>query len=211
MLRIGAVAEVDPLDWSPEGPGLRQLRRKLRRAEAAGLRVEEAARLPLAEMAALSDRWARAHGGERGFSMGVFDPEYLAAQRVLLAYSGSRLVAFASFHAGRESWALDLMRHEADAPSGTMQALVASGITAAGAAGIRKLSLAASPALPAWPRVDRRLPRGLAQFKSAFGPRWRPIYLCTPKLSQLPLSLAAIAFEIRWGHRLRQPGRAARL
>src|SRR5690606_27482495 len=121
-----------PQGFRLDRPALAGLRRKLRKA--AGLRITRPATLPLAEMQQVAQGWARARGGERGFSMGRFCPEYVVGQRVYLGWEGARLVGFVTFHEGpgrdgRGEWVLDLMRQAATAPDGTMQALVLRAIT----------------------------------------------------------------------------------
>jgi len=182
------------------GPAFAGLRRKLRKAAQAGVTVEAVAAggaLPLAGMAAVSARWAAARGGERGFSMGRFEPRYAGAQRVWLARAGGRVVAFATFHEGSSEWVLDLMRWDAGAPDGTMHALVARAIGDAALAGIGRLSLAALPCPPR--RIPaRRLFRslaaseGLARFKSAFAPRAETLYIAAPSGPALALALLDI-------------------
>ena len=190
------------------GPDHAGLRRKLRKAARAGVTVREAApeALPLADMARISHRWAAERGGERGFSMGRWAPGYVAGQRVYLAHAGGRLVAFASFHEGAREWVLDLMRSAAEAPDGTMQALVAKAVGDAAGAGIARLSLAALPCraeaftgLAA--RLRRRMERasglaGLARFKSGFAPRRQRLYVAAPSPVALLLAALDIAREI---------------
>ncbi|MCT8329057.1 phosphatidylglycerol lysyltransferase domain-containing protein [Albidovulum sediminis] len=195
---------LDPGRWHEGGHGQARLRRKLRRAEAAGLAIMRhgpGAPLPLDGMATVAADWAGRHGGERGLSMGRFDPGLLARQQVFTASAGGRIVAFATFHASHGEWTLDLMRQAADCPDGAMQALVASAIGAARAAGLPRLSLAAVPVAPAGrgavPALLRRLARGsagLRQFKTAFGPRHRTLYLAAPGR----LALLRAAVELAW-------------
>jgi phosphatidylglycerol lysyltransferase len=197
---------LDPGRWHEGGHGQARLRRKLRRAEAAGISIARhgpGAPLPLDEMAAVAADWAGRHGGERGLSMGRFDPGLLARQQVFTASAGGRMVAFASFHASRREWTLDLMRQAADCPDGAMQALVASAIDAARAAGLPRLSLAAVPAAPsgrgAVPALQRRLARasaGLVQFKTAFAPRRQRLYLAAPGRLALLRAAADLAWAI---------------
>lgn len=190
------------------GPDHAGLRRKLRKAAKAGVTVREAApeALPLAEMARIARRWAAERGGERGFSMGRWAPGYVAGQRVYRADAGGRLVAFASFHDGAREWVLDLMRTSAEAPDGTMQALLARAIGDAGDAGIARLSLAALPCrAEAFTGLEARLRRrverapgvaGLARFKSGFAPRRQRLYIAAPTRAALILAALDIAREI---------------
>jgi phosphatidylglycerol lysyltransferase len=187
-----------PAAFRLDAPERRQLRRKLRKAQAADVAIARATgALPLAEMAAVAEAWARSRDGERGFSMGRFAPDYVAAQRVYLARIGGLLVAFLTLHEGAAEWTLDLMRASPDAPDGAMHALLALAIAEAAAEGCPRLSLAALPH-PRTEALARYLPRalrpgtgseGLGQFKRAFAPAFEPLYLAAP--SRIALVLAA--------------------
>ncbi|MWD27405.1 DUF2156 domain-containing protein [Aquicoccus sp. SCR17] len=197
VLHIAEEAVIDPARHDPTRPAFRQLRRKLRKAEAAGLGVARpAGPLPLTEMAAINRAWCEAHGRERGFSMGRFCPALLARQRVYLARHAGRIVAYVSFHTGGGAMMLDLMRWEVGAPDGTMHALVAAAIEDAGKAGVARLSLAAVPARHAEGWSGRVLGAlcggGLAQFKQSFAPRWQPLYAAAPGRLALAIGLADI-------------------
>lgn len=182
------------------------LRRKLRRAEAAGVTVTQPSNLPWPKLDRIAADWARAHGGERGFAMGRHSRDYLSTQRVYVAWHGGHAVAFASFHTSPQEWTLDLMRHGAGLPNGTMQALIQAAIDDAARAAIPRLSLAAVPEAAFTPGAHRhtRLLRaltgtdgaGLAQFKSAFAPRWRKLYMAAPNRFCLPFAAASLARAI---------------
>jgi phosphatidylglycerol lysyltransferase len=199
VLRVGSEAVVDLDGWTLERPACRQLRRKLRAAQKAELRVEIAETLPLPAMEALSRDWAIRSGGERGFSMGRFDTRLLSRQRVVLAWRDADLIGFASFHANSFEWTMDLMRHKEGAPDGTMHSIVALALGRARAEGAQRLSLAAIPdctALPAWLRGKVAGATGLGQFKRAFGPRLLRRYAAAPGRAALALGLAAVAWAI---------------
>lgn len=184
--------------WSPDRPSRRQLRRKIRQAEGAGVTVRRlSGPLPDTELTRVATAWAKAAGGERGCSMGRFDLAYLEGQVVLAATAGGRLLAFASFHAGQADWTLDLMRQEPDAPDGTMHLLVAKGIEEARRSGAMVFSLAAVPAFPAGRFARLNVAgRGLRQFKSAFGPQWRPRYYVAPTRIAFANGLLKLALAI---------------
>lgn len=190
---------IEPAGFTTAGPDRRQLRRKLRQARQAGVAVEEARQLPLSDMARVARDWAARAGGERGFSMGRFDPDFVAFQRCYLARFGGELVAFATFHTVPGEWALDLMRSAEGVPDGTMHALVARAIEDAAAAGIDRLSLAAmaleapSGALALVAR--RREAAGLRRFKTSFAPRTRRLYVAAP--GPAVLALAGVDILIR--------------
>jgi len=204
VIRIARAATIAPATWSTDGSARRGLRRKLKRAEKSGVRIDiDPMVLPYAAMSEVAAAWAAARGGERGFSVGQFDAAILRRERVLIAYHGEALVAFATFFWNGSDWSLDLMRQSAAAPDGTMHALVAAAIAEARMEGARSVSLSAC-AHPAkghrgieaiGRRVAQKL-RGLEQFKSAFAPDWRPLYAAAPSRAALAKGLADVAFVI---------------
>lgn len=198
-LRIAAEAVISPPRFDLAKPALATLRRKLRKATAAGVTVTRGHDPNCPALARLNRQWASLHGGERGFSMGRFCPAHLARQRLYVAWQGETPVAFASFHTAPAEWTLDLMRHGETLPDGTMQTLVATAIHDAAAQGIPRLSLAAVPDLPA--RLAPPKAAGLTRFKQGFAPKWEPRYLCAANLATLALA----GFEL-W-RAIRHPAR----
>ncbi|RVV99485.1 DUF2156 domain-containing protein [Mesobaculum littorinae] len=200
VLAVSQEAWITPRDHRPG----RQLRRKLRRAAAAGVRVGPAPTAPpWDDMGRIAADWARRTGGERGLSMGRFDPAYMARQHIFLAWWNGGLVGFLSLHRGSTERTVDLMRLSADAPDGTMHALVAAAIAQADADGIARLSLASAPldhpaaATPIARAVVRITAHpGLRRFKSAFAPRWEARYLAAPGRLALLIAAADLARAI---------------
>ena len=205
---IAEEAWLDPTRFTTDGRARRQLRRHLRKAEKSGVRVIEGGRcLPLNAMQEIADHWARAHGGERGFSMGRFQRDYVSCQRVFLAYLGDELIAFSTFHEARQEWTLDLMRHGPSIPDGTMQMLVVQAIRSAAAMRCRRLSLAAvphrggqdAPILSVLRRIisEKSGAAGLRRFKTSFAPRWQPLYAAAPTWRALVFGLLGVAWRAR--------------
>lgn len=206
VVAVAREAWLNPVGFRLETPARAGLRRKLRRAAEAGVTVRAESAAP-EELAAVNAAWVAARGGELGFSMGRFDPAYLAAQRLYVARQGGRMVGFASFHIGTGDWALDLLRPDPGAPDGTAHALVTAALADGQRAGLTRLSLAAAPesafpdargpAATAGRRMVREATRragaGLMQFKSAFAPRWERLYIAAPRRPDLALA----ALEIR--------------
>ncbi|WP_027243771.1 phosphatidylglycerol lysyltransferase domain-containing protein [Leisingera daeponensis] len=195
VLRIAEEAVLNPQTFSESGSSRRQLRRKLRHAETAGINVCRGAnRLPFEQMQEADAAWASAHGTAYGTTMGRFEPGYLSCQEVVLAFHQGQLAGFASFHTSAREWCLDLIRLRPGVPDGTGHALVRAGIAAAAADGIPRLSLAAVP--------DHRLAghadRGLRRFKAAFAPQWEPRYMTAPSWLQMAISIAEL---VRLVHR----------
>jgi phosphatidylglycerol lysyltransferase len=204
VIRIAREAVLSPAHWSPDQPACRSLRRKLRAADKAGLRIHRHdGPPPWGALAAISAEWCRRQGGEHGFSMGRLSPDLLRHAVILIASLDGKPVGFVTLNRARDMLALDLMRTADGAPDGTMQALVAAAITFARDEGMTDLSLAAVPSPPGWlltclPAAGRdRLTRpGLCQFKSGFAPAWRPLYLAVPRHWQALPALVAVGWAV---------------
>jgi phosphatidylglycerol lysyltransferase len=199
--RVGWQATLCPQTYRLATSARAGLRRKLRRAEAAGISAERAhpPRAPWAALDQIAASWARAHGGERGFSMGRYDRRYLEGQNLYIAWQNDRPIAFASFHTCAGEWTLDLMRQTAAAPDGTMHLLIQCAIDDAARAGISRLSLAAVPEAAMGARADRisrvitaLAPQiaspGLFRFKQCFAPRWQPLFVIAPHTAGMALA-----------------------
>ena len=199
VLPVAREAVLDPQAFHLVGPERARLRRKLAHARKAGITVQDCATPPLAEMAAVATEWQAAHGRERGFSMGRWERTYAAGQRVITARApDGALMAFVTFHAGRTEWVLDLVRLRPGAPDGTIYAMILHAVEMARWHEVRDLSLAAVPEAAfglsgPLARIVQRATRGsvgLAQFKSAFAPRWRVLYIAAP--SRLALLIGGL-------------------
>lgn len=196
IMRVAHEAWLHPDAYTPTTRPRRQLRRKLRQAEKAGVRFEmgDISTLPLGQMTQINKAWADAHGGERGFSMGRFHTDMIAHQRVFLAWQDSTLIGFATFHQVETEWTLDLLRPLPETIDGIAHGLIDCALQAAATAKVSRLSLAAAPLdharsdLPvqsAMGQLQRRLAQhsggaGLARFKSMFDPQWDPLYIAAP-------------------------------
>lgn len=182
VLRIAAEAVLFPAEFNEAGSSHRQLRRKLRHTEKSGITVLPApVNLPLAQMDALDRLWQDQHGGARGTTMGRFEANYLATQRVFLAWKDDRIIGFISLHVSEAEWCLDLIRICPDAPDGTGHVLLRAAIAAGAEDGIARLSLAAVPDH----RFAARLDPGLRRFKACFAPQWEPRYMACPSWSHM--------------------------
>ncbi len=96
VLALSREAWLCPVTFALDQPDRAPLRRKLRKAAAAGV-LARCEAPDMAELRRLNADWVAAHGGEQGFSMGRFAPGYLAGQRVYVARLGARPVGFVSF------------------------------------------------------------------------------------------------------------------
>ncbi|MEM9580381.1 MAG: phosphatidylglycerol lysyltransferase domain-containing protein [Pseudomonadota bacterium] len=209
VMRVAADAIIRTQGLTDAGKPRSTLRRKRRKAEAAGVKATPL-NLSLTDHDAIWDdlqrvdaNWQRTNGPARGLSMGRFDRSYLATQRLFTATRGGQIVGFASFHTGADRWVLDLMRQDSDAPDGTMHAIVWNALLTAQQEGCAEVSLVSVPSLP--PAVPKLLARsialrsrGLAQFKRSFAPAWRPLYAAAPGRLVLFLTLWDVWKEVQY-------------
>ncbi|WP_049463754.1 phosphatidylglycerol lysyltransferase domain-containing protein, partial [Stenotrophomonas maltophilia] len=163
----------------------------------------------LPRLHAISNAWLEDKAGdEKGFSLGSYDPDYLARFPVALVEAEGQIVAFANLWqapAGAEL-SVDLMRHVNEAPKGTMDFLFIELFLWGRAQGYARFSLGMAPLsglaqhrlAGRWNRLAGLLARhgerfygfsGLRRFKSKFDPQWRPRYLAAPGGMHLPAAL----------------------
>ncbi|MDK1384956.1 bifunctional lysylphosphatidylglycerol flippase/synthetase MprF [Sinorhizobium sp. 8-89] len=199
--RLGELAEVDLTRFELKGGKWANLRQQVSRGQRDGLEftvVEpEAVAGILPELAAVSDAWLAHHSArEKGFSLGAFDPDYLAEQPVAILKCAGRIVAFANIltTVTKEEGSIDLMRFSPDAPKGSMDFLFVQLMEFLKTQGYRRFNLGMAPlsgmssrrVAPVWDRAGRAFFehgerfynfKGLRAFKSKFHPRWQPRYL----------------------------------
>jgi phosphatidylglycerol lysyltransferase len=217
LYRLGEEAIVPLRGFSLEGSERRTLRQAYHRAGRAGLAFDA---LPpsrveplLPELRRVSDAWLAEKGvREKGFSVGAFEPRYLAACPLAVVRQDGRIVAFANLWApaSKAELSFDLMRHLPEAPGPTMDFLFVSIILWGKERGYAAFNLGMAPfsglrdraLAPLWTKLAARLYRhgewlynfqGLRQYKEKFVPEWRPRYLATPGGVRLPLVLAHLA------------------
>lgn len=200
-LKLGEVATVDLGDFDIATSRRAEQRHALRRGERDGMRFEWLApdQVPqvLDQLQAVSDLWLAQHDArEKGFALGRFDRDYLAAQPVAVLWQDGRVVAFASIMV-TETMAeatLDLMRFANDAPRGAMDFLFASLLVELKRQGYGQFSLGMAPlagiathtTAPIWNHIGQAMFehgerfynfKGLRAFKAKFDPGWQPRYL----------------------------------
>ncbi|MBP1882746.1 bifunctional lysylphosphatidylglycerol flippase/synthetase MprF [Sinorhizobium mexicanum] len=199
--RVGELAEVDLTRFELKGGKWANLRQQVSRGQRDGLEfsIVEPEGVPaiLPELATVSYAWLAHHSArEKGFSLGAFDPQYLAAQPVGVLKCAGRIVAFANIltTATKEEGSVDLMRFLPDAPKGSMDFLFVQLMEYLKAQGYRRFNLGMAPLsgmssrqiAPVWDRAGRAFFehgerfynfKGLRAFKSKFHPRWQPRYL----------------------------------
>ncbi|MFM7334459.1 MAG: phosphatidylglycerol lysyltransferase domain-containing protein [Tabrizicola sp.] len=214
VLPVAREAWLEPQSFRLEIPSRAGLRRKLRRAEAAGVMAAVERQPDWVGLARINAAWTAARGREHGFAMGRFDPVYLSGQVVVVARHSAAMTGFASFHTaqveGEAVWTLDLLRPDPAAPEGTAQCLILAALAAAREAGVKRLSLAAvpigaregetGPAARLGRFCAKESMRGLDQFKAGFAPRWQRLYIAAPSW----LAMILVGAEI-W-RRVCRPG-----
>jgi len=154
----------------------------------------------IAELREISGAWLGGKTGhEKGFSVGRFDPGYLALFDICVVRRDGRIVAFANIQASSagQHVAVDLMRYLPEEASGLMEYMFLSLIEHYKAQGAEEFSLGIAPlaglsersVAKSWIRFGRLIYRhggafynfeGLRAFKQKFQPDWRPRYLALP-------------------------------
>jgi phosphatidylglycerol lysyltransferase len=224
-MKLGEEAVVPLAGFSIEGSARKDLRQALRRAERDGLSFEMVSReqVPalMDELRHISDSWlAEKHTREKGFSLGNFQPAYLARFPCALIRLQGRIVAFANVWAsgGRRELSIDLMRHLPEAPKGVMDYLFVELMLWGARAGYGQFNLGmaplsgleAHPLAPLWHRLGTLIFKqgehfynfeGLRAYKEKFDPLWRPKYLAAPGGMSLPTILLDVAALISGGIR----------
>ncbi|MDR7193024.1 bifunctional lysylphosphatidylglycerol flippase/synthetase MprF [Luteimonas terrae] len=229
LFKLGEYASVPLKGFSLQGKRRGNLRTAVNRAEREGLTfaIIDAVDVPAAlpAMRAVSDAWLGEHrAAEKRFSIGAFDPAYIARNPVAVVGDGERIIAFASLlvagdpATGEAEASIDLMRHLPDAPPGTMDFLFARVLQYLSDAGYVQFGLGMAPLsgmaahalAPNWHRMGRLLFargehfynfRGLRAFKDKFDPQWNARYLATPGGVAPLLVLADAAALIAGGYR----------
>jgi phosphatidylglycerol lysyltransferase len=202
---MGEEARVDLAAFDLKGGARAGQRNILSRGARDGLEVEilPATAVPpvMNRLRAISDDWLAERGAaEKGFSLGAFDPGFVAGGRVAVLRMGTTVLAFATLletGTGHEV-AVDLMRHDRRMPNIGMEFLFIRLCEILKDEGVRWFSLgmaplsglSASEAAPAWQRVGNAVFekgvssynfKGLRSFKEKLKPVWRPRYLAVAR------------------------------
>lgn len=175
----------------------------------------------LGRLREVSDAWLREKSaGEKRFSLGSFDPDYLAKSPVAVVRQGSEIIAFANVLAGaeHEELTVDLMRYVEAAPRGVMDYLFFNLMLWAASDGYRWFGMGMAPLAgledrpgsSIWNRVGLLVYRhgehfynfrGLRAYKEKFEPVWRPRFLAAPPGLALPSVLTNVTTLIAGGMR----------
>jgi phosphatidylglycerol lysyltransferase len=175
----------------------------------------------LGQLQAVADGWAaRSQVGQKRFSSGSLDPDYLRQCAVAVLRSGGRMVAFATLAlaADREELAVNLVRYLPEAPPEALDHLLASLVLWGREQGYRWLNLGLTPVenaaadhalAPLWAHLGVLFFRhgehfrdfqSLRQYKAKFEPIWQPKYLLCPAGWALPHILVNVAALIAPPH-----------
>jgi phosphatidylglycerol lysyltransferase len=205
VVKCGEEALVDLAGFSLEGSAMRALRQAVSRARRDGLTFEVVRAADVGALipafALVSDEWLAAKGQtEKGFSLGRFDPAYLAHFDCAVIRKAGQVVAFANLWAtaDKSELSIDLMRHSDEAPPGTMDFLFISLMLWGKAQQYERFSLGLAPfsgiegkpLAPTWAKIARLLFehgerfygfKGLRAYKDKFDPRWESRYIAGPR------------------------------
>lgn len=221
--KLGEEAVVDLAAFDIKGTRRGNLRNAINKAERDGIvfEVVPAEVVPeiMDELAAVSTSWLEARKArEKTFSLGAFEPDYVASQPVAVLRREGRIFAFATLMISgdhREA-AIDLMRFTPKSPNGTMELLFTRVLLHFKAAGFRDFSLGMaplaglsdSPMAPLWHKLGRAAFEhgnafynfhGLRAFKTKFDPVWRQRYMAVAGGLNPLLALADVTFVISGG------------
>ncbi len=203
LSKLGEEALVDLAQFSLDGPDRADLRQSHRRAQRDGaqFRVVPRARVPelAPQLRAVSDAWLADKRGEKGFSLGYFNENYLRRFDCAVVERAGQVVAFANIWRAGARWELsvDLMRYSDAAPKSVIDFLLVECMAWGRSEGYRWFNLGMAPLsgleehplAPAWHKLGRLVQRygeefyhfeGLRKFKEKFEPVWRPRYLAAP-------------------------------
>ncbi len=204
IIKYGEEARVELRRFTLDGPNGKPLRYAERRAvrEGASFQIIGQTDLPpiMEELRGISDRWLAAKGhSEKMFSVGRFDRDYIGRCDCVVVRQGERIVAFANIWAteNRNELSVDLMRHDADMPYGTMDFLFIRLMQWGQAQGYAWFTLGLAPLsglearrlAPFWAKAGALLYRhgeslygfeGLRAYKDKFSPVWEPRFIGGP-------------------------------
>lgn len=223
LLKLGDDARVALASFSLQGGDRAELR-KVHNAvleQGVSFAIVSSSEVPplIAELKQVSDDWlAYTKTTEKGFSRGVFDPDYMANFPCAVVRKDKRIVAFAILwvSAHKEELALDLMRYHRDAPEGILEFMVMEIMLGGRTRGYHWFNLGMVPLAgldrqalaPLWQRVAGMVYRQSEHFQDTeshrrfaekLDPVWRPKYLASPGGLKTPRILRDIASLIARG------------
>ena len=164
------------------------------------------------ELKGVSDAWlANQSGDEKTFSLGHFNPAYVAEFPVAVVRQGGRIVAFATLWTTgqRGAFSIDLMRYGDAAPKDVMDFLFVELIAWGRAEGYQAFEFGMAPLAglddrplaPIMSRVGRLLFergeeiynfRGVRRYKDKYDPVWQPRYIAAARKWAIPILMADV-------------------
>ncbi|MGG7517259.1 phosphatidylglycerol lysyltransferase domain-containing protein [Allorhizobium undicola] len=225
LFKLGDQALVDLKGFDLKGGDWLKLRRSINRAERDGLEFSclPASAVPqvMDELEQVSEAWLAHHqAAEKGFSLGTFRRDYVAAHPVAIIRQEGRIVAFANILTTdtRKEAFIDLMRHRPGTHRGMMDLLFVKIMLHLKAEGFERLNLGMAPlsglsdrpSAPLWHHLGRFVFengerfynfKGVQAFKAKFDPDWQPRYLAISHGKALLPVLADTALLIGGGVR----------
>ncbi|MGE0129236.1 MAG: bifunctional lysylphosphatidylglycerol flippase/synthetase MprF [Blastocatellales bacterium] len=216
QLKLGDEAIVDLTQFNLDGKSMKKFRHTINQLEKSGvqfIRYESPLSAEvIAQAREVSDQWLQLPGRrERGFTLGLFDADYLRSTPLLAAVAADgRMLAFVnlipSYCPGEAT--IDLMRYRSDAPNAIMDYLIVKLLLDCKAQGFLRFTLGMAPMAGfrehETPSMGERILHylcqhtdflfsftGLQQHKAKYADCWEPRYLIYRHAFQLPgLALA---------------------
>jgi phosphatidylglycerol lysyltransferase len=215
--KVGDDAIVDLTAFTLEGKTRKDVRSKFSQFEKAGIHVERydspITTHVLQQLKEVSDDWLQIPGRrERGFTLGLFDPDYVRSTTVIAAVDqNNRILAFInvlpSYKRGETT--ADLMRRRTDAPNGIMDYLFGKLFLELKKDGYQRFNMGMVPMAgfqqnetgSAGERVVHHFFQklnfifsfsGLRAYKAKFASCWEPRYVVYRHITDLPRMALAL-------------------
>ncbi len=214
--KIGELA-ITPLEtFSLEGKKRGNLRRAWRKAGEDGATFEVlppgGAWAVMDDLKRVSDAWLTTHaGGDKAFSLGGFDPRYVAEGPVAVVRAEGKVQAFATLWttAHKAAFSIDLMRYAPDAPNHMMDYLFVELLQWGRDEGYTALDFGAAPLAglddralaPMLSRLGSLLFehgedfynfQGVRKYKDKYDPLWQPRYIAATNRWMIPFLMADV-------------------
>ena len=217
LQKTGESATVALDSFSLQGRKREVLRRNWRKAKDLGAMFEVVSPAVVRTLAGrlqmISDDWLSHHaGGEKSFSMGRFDADYVCEFPCALVKVDGQIVAFANLWttANRSAFSMDLMRYAAEAPKNIMDFLFVELLQWGREQGYRTFEFGMAPLAgledralaPLMSRLGRKLFergedlynfKGVRRYKDKYDPVWAPRYIAAANKWARTVALADVS------------------
>ncbi|MCW1884335.1 bifunctional lysylphosphatidylglycerol flippase/synthetase MprF [Luteolibacter flavescens] len=213
LFKLGEEARVPLAGFTMEGGDAKKLRKARGRFQRDGLTFEiwpvEKVAAELGTLRAVSDAWLGEHkAGEKGFSLGRFDDDYMKRfSCAVVRDAAGKVIAFTNLWetVDKSELSVDLMRSLPEG-HGVMEAVFIELMLWGREQGYAWFNLGMAPLsglsthalAPLWHRLAARIFhrgesfynfQGLRAFKDKFDPEWQPRYIAVPSAWSLPPAL----------------------